>query len=138
LEETKSHGIRSKAPKTKASRRDITLPDRLVEALRDFREQLKLRFKLGAGKLPEDALMFAGINGAPSSQKRYCKDWSAFKPEMGFHNLRLTARESIGRYRYDLKRLVHAKPDITLRIYAHLFTKDDGKAAAAINAALIR
>ncbi|HYA30057.1 MAG TPA: hypothetical protein VEI95_14650 [Acidobacteriota bacterium] len=28
------------------------------------------------------------------------------------------------------KRLGHAKPDITLRIYAHLFRKDDGKAAA--------
>jgi integrase len=34
------------------------------------------------------------------------------------------------------KRLGHAKPDITLRIYAHLFRKDDGKAAAAINAIL--
>jgi hypothetical protein len=31
----------------------------------------------------------------------------------------------------------HAKQDITLRIYAHLFRKDDGKAAAAINAALM-
>jgi hypothetical protein len=30
------------------------------------------------------------------------------------------------------------KPDITLRIYVHLFRKDDGKAAAAINAALSR
>ncbi|WP_246756204.1 hypothetical protein [Bradyrhizobium neotropicale] len=36
------------------------------------------------------------------------------------------------------KRHGHAKPDITLRIYAHLFRKDDGKAAAAINAALNR
>ena len=36
------------------------------------------------------------------------------------------------------KRLGHAKPDITLRIYAHLFRTDDGKAAAAINAALSR
>jgi integrase len=36
------------------------------------------------------------------------------------------------------KRLGHAKPDITLRVYAHLFHKDDGKAAAAINAALKR
>jgi len=26
------------------------------------------------------------------------------------------------------------KPDITLRIYAHMFEKDDSKAAAAINA----
>jgi integrase len=30
----------------------------------------------------------------------------------------------------------HSKPDITLRIYAHLFRKDDSKAATAINAAL--
>jgi len=36
------------------------------------------------------------------------------------------------------KRLGHAKPDITLRVYAHLFQKDDAKAAAAINAALQR
>jgi integrase len=34
------------------------------------------------------------------------------------------------------KRLGHAKLDITLRIYLHLFRNDDGKAAAAINAAL--
>jgi integrase len=33
-------------------------------------------------------------------------------------------------------RLGHAKPDITLRVYARLFQKDDSKAAAAINAAL--
>ncbi len=32
------------------------------------------------------------------------------------------------------KRLGHVKPDITLRIYAHLFREDDGKAAAAISA----
>jgi integrase len=34
------------------------------------------------------------------------------------------------------KRLGHSKPDITLRVYAHLFRKDDGKAAAAINASM--
>jgi integrase len=37
------------------------------------------------------------------------------------------------------KRLgTRAKPDITLRIHAHLFKKDDSKVAAAINAALNR
>ena len=36
------------------------------------------------------------------------------------------------------RRLGHSKPDITLRIYAHLFKKDDSKASAAINAALKR
>jgi integrase len=34
------------------------------------------------------------------------------------------------------KRLGHSKPDITLRIYTHMFRKDDSKAAAAINAVL--
>jgi integrase len=34
------------------------------------------------------------------------------------------------------KRLGHAKPDISLRIYAHLFRKDDGKAAEAIKPSL--
>src|SRR6202048_2530532 len=44
LEETKAHGVRFKAPKTKAGRRDITLPDLLVETLREFRkEQLEIR-----------------------------------------------------------------------------------------------
>jgi integrase len=34
------------------------------------------------------------------------------------------------------RRLGHAKPDITLRIYAHLFRKDDSKASEAIDTAL--
>jgi integrase len=143
LEETKAHGIRFKAPKTKAGRRDITLPDLLVDALREFRkEQLELRLKLGAGKLQDDALLFAGFDGALPSQKRYSKAWSNFSPNMGFHNLRHTHASQLIDAGVDIvtisKRLGHAKPDITLRIYAHLFQKDDGKAAAAINAALNR
>ena len=34
------------------------------------------------------------------------------------------------------KRLGHASSDVTLRFYGHMFRRDDGKAAAAINAAL--
>jgi len=34
------------------------------------------------------------------------------------------------------KRLGHAKPSVTLAIYADTFTTDDSMAAAAINAAL--
>jgi integrase len=36
------------------------------------------------------------------------------------------------------KRLGHVKPDITLRVYAHLFREDNCKAAAAINEAFNR
>jgi integrase len=55
LEQTKVQGIRFKVPKSKAGRRDITLPDILVVALREHRKAaLELRMQLGAGKLPDD------------------------------------------------------------------------------------
>jgi integrase len=146
LEETKAHGIRFKAPKTKAGRRDITLPDVLIEILSDFRKaQLELRFKLGAGKLASSMLLFVGVDGALPSQKRVSKAWSDFAdqiamPDVGFHNLRHTHASQLIDAGVDIvtisKRLGHSKPDITLRIYAHLFRKDDSKAADAINTAL--
>jgi integrase len=147
LEETKA-GIRFKMPKSKAGRRDITLPDLLVETLREFRkEQLEIRVRLGAGRLPDDALLFAGIDGALPSQKRYSKAWSDFAdqkdmPAVTFHSLRHSHASQLIDGGVDIvtisKRLGHAKPNITLQVYAHLFQKDDGKAAAAINAALNR
>jgi len=96
LEETKAHGVRFKPPKTKAGRRNITLPDLLIGTLRDYRkEQQGLRIKLCAGKLPEDGLLFAGVDGAMPSQKRYSKAWSDLAdqikiPDSGFRNLRHT------------------------------------------------
>ena len=130
-------------PKTKAGRRDITLPDVLVETLRKFRkEQLELRMKLGAGKLTDDGLLFAGVDGSLPSLKGVSKAWSNFAaqikiPGLTFHCLRHTHASQLIDADVDIvtisKRLGHAKPDITLRIYAHLFRKDDSKAADAIN-----
>jgi integrase len=138
LEQTKALGVRFKAPKTKAGRRDITLPDVLVETLREFRKaQLELRMKLGAGKLVDDVLLFAGVDGSLPSQKGVSKAWSDFMPEMTFHGLRHTHASQLIDAGVDIvtisKRLGHAKPDITLRFYSHLFKKDDGRAAEAIN-----
>ena len=49
LEET-SQGLRFKAPKSRAGRRTITLPDILVQVLREYRrEQLEARLRLGLG-----------------------------------------------------------------------------------------
>lgn len=70
LEHTKAHGVRFKLPKSKAGRRDITLPDVMVDALREHRRtQLELRVKLGIGKPPEDALLFADLDGNPPDRK---------------------------------------------------------------------
>jgi integrase len=146
IEQTKTQ-IQIKAPKTKAGRRDITLPDFLVEVLQAFRtEQLQIRMKLGAGKLPNDALLFGGINGELPSQKYYSKAWSDFAEQIGmpitFHALRHTHASQLISEGVDVvtisRRLGHADAAITLKVYAHLFSMDDGKAAAAINAALAR
>jgi len=148
LEQTRAHGIRFKSAKTRASRRDVTLPDILIEALREHRKrQLELRMQLGAGRLPDDALLFATVEGEPLSPNAQSAAWADFADSIGmphvtFHALRHTHASQLIDAGVDIvtisKRLGHAKPDITLRIYAHLFRKDDGKAAAAINAALKR
>jgi integrase len=148
LEQTRAHGIRFKRPKSKAGRRDITLPDVLIDALRDHRKAaLELRMHLGAGRMPEDALLFATIDGGPLSPTAVSTAWADLAerigiPDVTFHALRHTHASQLIHEGVDIvtisKRLGHAKPDITLRVYAHLFHKDDGKAAAAINAALKR
>jgi integrase len=148
IEETEAHGIRFKAPKSKAGRRDITLPDILADALRDHRKsQLEVRMKLGLGKLPDDALLFSDIEGAPLSRNAVSAAWSEYAkqigmPEVTFHALRHTHASQLIDANVDIvtisKRMGHAKPDITLRIYAHLFKKDDSKAAEAINQAFNR
>jgi integrase len=139
LEETKEHGIRFKTPKSKAGRRDVTLPDILVDCLRDHRKaQLELRMRLGIGKLPDDALLFTDLHGAPLSRISSSWRWSDFAdsiglPDVTFHGLRHTHASQLIDAGVDIvtisRRLGHAKPDITLRIYAHLFRKDDSKAS---------
>ena len=145
LEQTKAHGIRFKAPKSKAGRRDITLPDLLAETLREYRKtQLELRMKLGTGRLPDDALLFADAEGNPIAPDALSGAWGGFAAGIDlpvtFHGLRHTHASQLIDSGVDIvtisRRLGHKKPEITLRIYAHLFQKDDGKAAAAINAAL--
>ncbi|HLH94569.1 MAG TPA: site-specific integrase [Xanthobacteraceae bacterium] len=146
LEETKAHGIRFKSPKTKGSRRDITLPDIVVEVLREHRKaQLELRLALGLGKFENDALVFPTLEGGPVSPDALSAEWRDVADKIGLvgvplHSLRHTHASQLIDAGVDVvtisKRLGQASPAITLKIYAHLFRKDDGKAAAAINAAL--
>jgi integrase len=146
LEQTKAFGIRFKPPKTRAGKREVTLPDILVEALREHRKaQLELRLQLGIGKLPDDALLFARIDGGPLSMVNISSQWAKFATnidmgEITFHALRHTHASKLIAAGVDVatvsKRLGHATPAITLSVYTHMFKQDDGKAAAAINAAV--
>jgi integrase len=146
LEETKAHGVRIKPPKTRAGRRDITLPDIAVATLSEHRRQLlETRIKLGIGKLPADALLFANLEGGPLRPGNVSSDWGEIAadigmPEITFHALRHTHASQLIASGVDIvtisKRLGHAKASITLAIYAHMFHTDDRQASAAINAAL--
>jgi integrase len=93
LEETRQ-GIRFKTPKSRAGVRTITLPDILIQCLRDYRkEQLELRLRLGLGKLPDDALLFTDLGGGVIRTTRMSKRWQRFSdsagmPDVTFHSLR--------------------------------------------------
>jgi integrase len=146
LEETRTNGIRSKETKTKAGRRDVSLPDVVVTTLRDHRrQQLELRIALGLGKMPDDALVFAGSNGEPRSPGVTSTRWGILANSLGipavtFHALRHTHASQLIDAGIDVvtvsKRLGHSSPNVTLQIYAHRFQKSDAKAAEAINNAL--
>jgi integrase len=148
LEETQAHGVRFKPPKSKSGRRDISLPDIVVEALREHRRQkLEQRVKLGLGKPEADALLFSNLEGGPLRPSAVSSDWGELAARTGmpgitFHSLRHSHASQLVSEGVDIvtisKRLGHAKPAVTLAVYAHMFTSDDRKAAAAINAALIR
>jgi integrase len=117
-----------------------------IDVLRDYRKaQLELRVRLGAGKLHGNDLLFADLEGAPLSPNAVSGAWSDYAkqigiPEVTFHALRHTHASQLIDQGVDIvtisRRLGHGKPDITLRIYGHLFQKDDSKAAAAINSIL--
>jgi integrase len=148
LEETRAHGVRVKAPKTASGRREISLPESALAALRNHRrKQLEQRIALGLGKMPEDALVFPAVAGGYQSPRSLSVRWrQAVKrlglPAVGWHALRHTHASMLIDAGVDVvtvsKRLGHASPTITLSTYAHKFTKDDGKAAEAINAAMAR
>jgi integrase len=146
LEQTVEYGTRVKEPKTKSGKRSIGLPDIVVEILREHRrQQLEQRLALGLGKAPADALVFP----APGSERLWSPDvfsglWKDVETELelgiSFHSLRHTHASQLIAGGVPITeiahRLGHQSPTTTLSIYAHLFRKDDSKAAAVINAAM--
>jgi integrase len=142
LEVTKA-GLRFKPPKSKAGVRDITLPGIVVETLQAHRKALlERRLVLGQGKLADTDLVFPMWDGSPQHPDAFGSTWIKLAKELGlgvsFHGLRHTHASQLIDAGVDVvtiaRRLGHSSPAITLNVYAHLFRKDDGKAAAAIDA----
>jgi integrase len=144
VEETNT-GLRLKEPKSEAGKRDVTLPDIVVDALHDYRrQQLELRLALGIGKLTDDVLLFARLDGSPESPRALSKAFAAIAKEMGlavkFHSLRHTHASMLIDGGIDVvkvsKRLGHSNVSTTLDVYSHLFAAKEDKSVAAINSAI--
>jgi integrase len=145
VEETNAGALKLKAPKSKAGQREVTLPDIVVDALRDYRrQQLERNLALGLGKLADDALIFSQLDGAPESPRALSKEWAAAARVMDlsvtFHALRHTHASMLIDAGIDIvkisNRLGHANVSTTLDVYSHLFAAREDKSAVAINSAV--
>jgi integrase len=144
LERTRQ-GLRAKPPKSKKGRRTISLPDIVVDVLREHRTTLlERRMKLGLGAMPADALVFPNDLFEFYDPHTLSQRWRLFANDHGltgitWHSLRHTHASQLIAAGVDVvtvsRRLGHASVEITLRVYSHLFEKTDQKAADAINAA---
>ena len=145
LEETRS-GLRVKPPKTAAGRRTISLPAIVVDTLREHRQaQLERRVLLGLGKPPDDALVFPDDHDGYQSPHGFSMRWARVVAGLGmseitWHSLRHAHASMLIGAKVSITvvaaRLGHADPSVTLKVYSHLFEKDDSAAAAAIDQAL--
>ena len=116
-----------KSPKTKTSRRIITLPPITVEALRrHYKVQLEERLKLGLGRDPR-GLVFARPDGQPMDADTLSKAFrrlvaSAKVTPITFHGLRHTHISHLLMEGVHAKvvseRAGHAHVNITLGVYA--------------------
>jgi integrase len=139
LEQTRQHGLRFKAPKTRHGRRTISLPPAAVTELRGhWKAQQELRLRLGLGKAPDDALVFAKWDGETRNPDALSKEWAACMkqismPHIVLHALRHTHVSQLIASGMDIltisRRLGHGSPTITLGVYGHLFANTDERAA---------
>ncbi len=147
---SKSRGKETKVPKTKTSTRQIVMPATLVEILRAHWVRAGyLRLAAGTGRPGPEDCVFPARDGTPKDPIVFTKMWRSALIDLGlphirFHDLRHSHASMIIASGMDVvevsRRLGHANPAITLRIYAHSFRPQakDTAAAEAVNAIMRR
>jgi integrase len=138
-----NRGTRVKGPKTRNSRRTISLPAHTVAELRaHWKTQQEQRMAVGLGRSPDDGFVLAGPDGKAQSPGAVSKAWertmsSIGMPEITLHSLRHTHASMLIASGIDVltisKRLGHSSPAITLGVYGHLIHGSDERAAAIMS-----
>jgi integrase len=143
LEQTKKGGLRFKSPKTKNGRRNVSISPWLLAELRTHRaRQQERRLSLGMGRAPDDSLVFARWDGSTRSPhwltQKFSLTMDALSIDCTLHSLRHTHVSQLIAAGMDIltisRRLGHASAAITLRVYGHLFSNTDAKAAEIMEA----
>ena len=132
-----------KAPKTRTSRRTISLPAITVEGLRErYRAQLEERLKLGLGRDPR-GLVFSRPDGQPMDPDTLSKSFRRLVADakvtpITFHGLRHTHISHLLMEGVHIKvvseRAGHANVNITLGVYAAHIPNMQADAALRVDA----
>jgi integrase len=140
LEQTGAFGVRAKSPKTKRSRRTISLPAHAVVELRShWVAQQQQRLAAGLGKAPDSSPVLATALGGYWSPDAVSHQWRRAVPGITLHSLRHVHASVLIASGMDIltisRRLGHASPTVTLNVYGHLIRGSDDRAAQVIAAA---
>ena len=141
LEQTRA-GLRFKPPKTRRSRRTITVPATAVAILRGHRlQQMQERMQLGFGRDKLD-LVFGRQDGEPQNPRTFSKHFAALARRAGleaitFHGLRHTHITMLLRQNVHPKvaseRAGHSSVAITLDVYSHVVPSLQADVARAMD-----
>jgi integrase len=129
LEKSRKGGLHFKQPKTKRSRRNITLPPIATRALRKHRvESAKISLSLGRG-WNENGLVCARLDGSPINPNTLTSGFASLVrrtdiPKVTFHGLRHTHATHLFKEGVHPKmvqeRLGHSTIAVTLDLYSHV------------------
>jgi len=139
-------GVTFKSPKSAKSRRTITLPSFVVQALTRHRgEQAEIRLLLGPAYRAEYDLVVCHEDGTPRSPNGLSHLFAKLLerkglPHVRFHDLRHSHASQLLKQGVNVKvvseRLGHADIQTTLRVYAHVLPGLQEEAARTYDAAL--
>ncbi len=145
LEKSRKGGLIFKQPKTKRSRRNITLPSITVDALRKrYAEQAEIFLRLGFGRR-DDALVCCKPDGSPISPGALSSAFTKLVrrldiPNVTFHGLRHTHATQLLKEGVHPKvaqeRLGHSTISTTLDLYSHVMPGMQEDAALRVDKAL--
>ena len=146
VEQTKKGGLRFKSPKTKNSRRNVSISPWLLAELRAHRTRQQKRLLSVGVRQDDSSLVFARWDGSTRAPHWLTQKFALAMDDLGIdctlHALRHTHVSQLIAAGMDVltvsRRLGHASAAITLRVYGHLYANTDARAAEIMEMAFAK